>query len=60
MMRSNKQEALSLYPKLKDILKESEDPLLTAVRIIIVGNVIDHFFSFKGQMSHYCTRFKGK
>jgi len=33
--------ALELYPKLKFIAENSEDPLLAAVKIAIVGNVID-------------------
>jgi len=34
-------EAKRLYSKLKKILAEAEDPLLTAIRIAIAGNVID-------------------
>ncbi len=34
-------EALALYPSLKKIVEESDDKLLTAVRIAIAGNVID-------------------
>ena len=34
-------EAQKLYPKLEKIIKKSENPLLTAVRIAIAGNVID-------------------
>lgn len=34
-------EALRLYPELKELLKASADPLMTAVRIAIAGNVID-------------------
>lgn len=34
-------EAQQLYPNLKKIVGESENPLLTAVRIAIAGNVID-------------------
>ncbi len=34
-------EAKRLYPELKRRLKDAEDPLLTAVRIAIAGNVID-------------------
>jgi uncharacterized protein with ATP-grasp and redox domains len=41
MKRSNIQEVLSLYPELKEIVKRSADPLLTAIRIAIAGNVID-------------------
>jgi len=33
--------ALQLYPKLKSVVLDSEDPLRTAVRIAIAGNVID-------------------
>lgn len=33
--------ALKLYPKLKFIVENSEDPLLTAVKVAIAGNVID-------------------
>lgn len=38
---SNK-KALNLYPKLKDLIKDSEDPLLMAGRIAVAGNVIDY------------------
>ncbi|MCF8299400.1 MAG: ARMT1-like domain-containing protein [Saprospiraceae bacterium] len=38
---SNIQEALSLYPELKEIVRKSENPLLTAIRLAIAGNVID-------------------
>ncbi len=34
-------QALQLYPKLKSLIRSSEDPLLTAIRISIAGNVID-------------------
>ena len=37
----NINEVLKLYPKLKEIVKNSEDKLLTAVRLAIAGNVID-------------------
>ncbi len=33
--------ALSLYPSLKKIVYESKDPLFTATRIAIAGNIID-------------------
>lgn len=33
--------ALRLYPELKKIVEESKDPLLTAIRIAIAGNIID-------------------
>lgn len=38
---ANIEEALSLYPGLKKIVKESDNSLLTAIRIAIAGNVID-------------------
>ena len=38
---SNINEALALYPKLKQIVKNSPDKLLTAIRIAIAGNTID-------------------
>lgn len=34
-------QALQLYPKLKELIQSSEDPLMTAIRISIAGNVID-------------------
>ena len=34
-------QALQLYPKLKALIRSSEDPVLTAIRISIAGNVID-------------------
>ena len=38
---SNIKEALSLYPELKEIVRNSDNKLLTAIRIAIAGNVID-------------------
>ncbi len=35
------QQALALYPKLKETIASSEDRLLTAIRVAIAGNVID-------------------
>ncbi len=35
------QKALSLYPQFKERVSSSEDPLLTAIRMAIAGNVID-------------------
>jgi damage-control phosphatase, subfamily I len=35
------QAALSMYPKLKHLVDDSEDPLNTAIRISIAGNIID-------------------
>jgi len=39
--QDNIKEALALYPELKEIVAQSANPLLTAVRIAIAGNVID-------------------
>ena len=39
--KANIEEALSLYPELKKIVEESDNSLLTAIRIAIAGNVID-------------------
>lgn len=39
--RENIKEALSLLPELEMVIENSEDRLLTAVRIAIAGNVID-------------------
>lgn len=34
-------EALALYPEMKRIVEDSDDPLLTSIRLAIAGNVID-------------------
>jgi len=34
-------QALQLYPKMKQLIQHSDDPLLTAIRVSIAGNVID-------------------
>jgi len=39
--KANINEALALYPGLKRLVWESKNPLLTAIRIAIAGNVID-------------------
>ncbi len=39
--KANIKEALALYPELKEMVKASENSLLTAIRIAIAGNVID-------------------
>jgi len=39
--KANIAEALALYPELKKIVQQSDNPLLTAARIAIAGNVID-------------------
>jgi uncharacterized protein with ATP-grasp and redox domains len=38
---SSTKDALALYPDLKRLLAESDDPLDTAIRISIAGNIID-------------------
>ncbi len=35
------QAALALYPRLKEVVADSEEPLLTACKLAIAGNVID-------------------
>jgi uncharacterized protein with ATP-grasp and redox domains len=35
------EKALALYPSLKDMVKKAKDPLETAVRLAIAGNVMD-------------------
>jgi uncharacterized protein with ATP-grasp and redox domains len=39
--RESTQHALALYPSMKRTIEESDDSLLTAIRIAIAGNVID-------------------
>ena len=39
--QKNIEHALSLYPELKSRVKNSDDPLLTAIRLAVAGNVID-------------------
>ena len=39
--KKSNDEALSLYLKLREIVNESDDPLRTAIRIAIAGNIID-------------------
>ena len=39
--QENIAEALSLYPELSDLVRRSDNPLFTAIRIAIAGNVID-------------------
>jgi len=41
LKRESTQQALALYPSLKRTIDESNDNLLTAIRIAIAGNVID-------------------
>lgn len=39
--------ALALYPRLKEVVANSEDPLLTACKLAIIGNSIDLAPNFK-------------
>ncbi len=41
LKKAHIQEAKILVPELKKMLEQSDDPLLTAIRIAIAGNVID-------------------
>jgi uncharacterized protein with ATP-grasp and redox domains len=41
LKRASTEEALALYPTLKNKVEKSNDKLLTAIRIAIAGNVID-------------------
>ncbi|MEN8122429.1 MAG: ARMT1-like domain-containing protein [Bacteroidota bacterium] len=41
------EEAQNLYPELKEIVAKSDNPLLTAIRIAIAGNVVDFGISKK-------------
>ena len=36
------QEALSLYPRLKQLVRKANDPLTTAIKLAIAGNIIDY------------------
>jgi uncharacterized protein with ATP-grasp and redox domains len=39
---SSTRQALSFYPRLKSLLAQANDPLMVAVRLSIVGNIIDY------------------
>ena len=39
------QKALALYPRLKAMVRQSKDPLATAIRLSIAGNIIDFAMS---------------
>jgi uncharacterized protein with ATP-grasp and redox domains len=38
----NIRQVIELYPYLKELVSKSDDPLLTAIRLAIAGNVIDY------------------
>lgn len=40
--RSSTQQALALYPRLKKMVNENDNPLALAIRLSIAGNVIDY------------------
>jgi uncharacterized protein with ATP-grasp and redox domains len=42
LKRKSNELALRVYPRLKDRLKNSEDPLRTAVELAVAGNIIDY------------------
>ncbi len=48
--RKSNEVAMRLYPKLKEMVASSSDPLLTAARIAAAGNVIDFVKGFKGNL----------
>ena len=35
------EEVLSIYPRLQEMVRESDDPLLTAIKLATIGNVLD-------------------
>lgn len=39
--KKSNDQAKALYPKLKEMVKKSEDPLRMAIKLAIIGNVID-------------------
>jgi damage-control phosphatase, subfamily I len=39
--KQSNEQVKALYPKLKEIISNAEDPLLMAIKLAIVGNVID-------------------
>jgi hypothetical protein len=43
--------ALNLYPKIKEKINESSDPLNTAIRVAIAGNIIDFGPERKGDLN---------
>jgi damage-control phosphatase, subfamily I len=47
--RLSTQQALALYPKLRSMIQQSDDPLALAMRISIAGNIID--FAMKDQIA---------
>jgi hypothetical protein len=51
LKRQYNDAALALYPGLKQVVNEADDPLLTAIRLAIAGNIVDfgvgHRFSLE-------------
>jgi uncharacterized protein with ATP-grasp and redox domains len=48
--KESNRAASRLYPQLKKMIRRSPDPLQTALRLAIAGNIIDH-----GALSHFCV-----
>ncbi len=46
------QKALSLYPRLREIIDQCDDPLASAIRLAIAGNVIDFGVGKKFDIDH--------
>ncbi len=51
----NIKHAMQLYPELKFVVKESNDSLLTAIRLAVAGNVID--LGVDKEFNIYCGRY---
>jgi len=56
LKHENTNQALALYPFLKKTIEESNDSLLTAVRIAVAGNVIDYGASSSFDISEAVER----
>jgi damage-control phosphatase, subfamily I len=39
--KESNQQAMSMYDKMKDLINNSEDPLFTALKLAVAGNIID-------------------
>ena len=50
--RASNQAALSVYPELVKRVKEAENPLLTAVQIAVLGNILDYGANTNIDMKH--------
>jgi hypothetical protein len=45
--RESIREVLSIYPRMQELVRESNDPLLTAIKLATIGNVLDFGISKK-------------